>query len=74
MERENDLKKRLQEIIYKYNIKQVDIAKETGIHHSSLSLWLQGKIKGNVAKLSDLIETYMENFHSNKPRMNTMHI
>ena len=40
MERENDLKKRLQDIIYKYSIKQVNIAKETGIHHSNLSLWL----------------------------------
>ena len=45
-EHANELKKRLGEIIQKYGIKQVDIARETGIHHSSLSLWLQGKITG----------------------------
>jgi hypothetical protein len=39
-ERDNELKKRLQEVIHKYNIKQVEVARETGIHHSSLSLWL----------------------------------
>ena len=71
----------------KYNIKQVEVARETGmfisiftnlyllgIHHSSLSLWLQGKIKGHMVKISETIENYLENFMSNKPRMNTMHI
>ena len=58
----------------KYNIKQVEVARETGIHHSSLSLWLQGKIKGHMVKISETIESYLENFMSNKPRMNTMHI
>ena len=58
----------------KYNIKQVEVAKETGIHHSSLSLWLQGKIKGHMVKISESIESYLENFMSNKPRMNTPHI
>ena len=58
----------------KYNIKQVDIARETGVHHSSLSLWLQGKIKGHMVKIGETIENYLENFMSNKPRMNTMHI
>jgi predicted transcriptional regulator len=74
LERENELKKRLQDIIHKYNIKQVEVARETGIHHSSLSLWLQGKIKGHMVKIADTIEHYLENFMSNKPRMNTMHI
>ena len=46
-EHANELKKRLQDIIQKYGIKQVDIARETGIHHSSLSLWLQSKITGH---------------------------
>tara|TARA_B110000285_G_C15024585_1_gene563445 strand:- start:245 stop:544 length:300 start_codon:yes stop_codon:yes gene_type:complete len=45
-----------------------------GIHHSSLSLWLQGKIKGHVVKITETIENYLENFMSNKPRMNTVHI
>ena len=72
----------------KYNIKQVEVARETGklnsysfliltnigIHHSSLSLWLQGKIKGHVVKITETIENYLENFMSNKPRMNTVHI
>lgn len=52
----------------------MEIARETGIHHSSLSLWLQGKIKGHVVKIADQIEAYLENFMSNKPRMNTTHI
>ena len=47
LEHASELKKRLQDIIQKYGIKQVDIARETGIHHSSLSLWLQGKITGH---------------------------
>lgn len=50
------------------------MARETGIHHSSLSLWLQGKIKGHMVKIADTIEQYIENFMPNKPRMNTTHI
>lgn len=73
-ERDKEIKLRLQEIMNKYNIKQVEVAKETGINHSSLSLWLQGKIKGHMVKISETIENYLENFMSNKPRMNTMHI
>jgi SWI/SNF-related matrix-associated actin-dependent regulator of chromatin subfamily B protein 1 len=73
-ERDKEIKLRLQEVMNKYNIKQVEVAKETGINHSSLSLWLQGKIKGHMVKISETIENYLENFMSNKPRMNTMHI
>jgi transcriptional regulator with XRE-family HTH domain len=73
-DRDNELKKRLQDILHKYNIKQVEVARETGIHHSSLSLWLQGKIKGHMVKIADTIEQYIENFMPNKPRMNTTHI
>lgn len=58
----------------KYPVKQVDVARVTGIHHSSLSLWLQGKIKGHQVKITETIENYLENFMSNKPRMNTVHI
>jgi transcriptional regulator with XRE-family HTH domain len=60
--------------MHKYNIKQVEVARETGIHHSSLSLWLQGKIKGHMVKIADTVEQYLDNFMSNKPRMNTTHI
>lgn len=73
-DRDKEIKLRLQEFMNKYNIRQVEVARETGIHHSSLSLWLQGKIKGNVVKISETIENYLENVMSNKPRMNTMHI
>lgn len=49
LDRDKEIKLRLQEIMNKYNIKQVEVARETGkniciiligIHHSSLSLWL----------------------------------
>jgi hypothetical protein len=90
-DRDKEAKVRLQEIMNKYNIKHVEVARETGkcfyllfssklilchsgIHHSSLSLWLQGKIKGHVVKITETIENYLENFMSNKPRMNTVHI
>ena len=73
-ERDKEAKTRLQDIMNKYNIKQVEVARETGIHHSSLSLWLQGKIKGHQVKITETIESYLENFMSNKPRMNTVHI
>jgi len=45
-----------------------------GIHHSSLSLWLQNKIKGQQVKIAEHVETYLENFLSNKPRINSSHI
>ena len=73
-ERDKEAKTRRQDIMNKYNIKQVEVARETGIHHSSLSLWLQGKIKGHQVKITETIESYLENFMSNKPRMNTVHI
>ena len=89
-DRDKEAKARLQEIMNKYNIKQVEEARDNGkyvvvklimilffkigIHHSSLSLWLQGKIKGHVVKITETLENYLENFMSNKPRMNTVHI
>ncbi len=73
-ERDNELKKRILDVMHKYNIKQVDVARETGLPHSTLSLWLQGKIKGHMVKIADAIECFVENFLSNKPRINTTHI
>lgn len=35
---------------------------------------MQGKIKGHQVKITETIENYLENFMSNKPRMNTVHI
>lgn len=73
-ERDNELKKRLFEVMQKYSIKQVDVARDTNINHSSLSLWLRGKLEGHMAKVPDAIEAYLENFMSAKPRINSMHI
>ena len=73
-ERDNELKKRLFEVMQKYGIKQVDVAKDTNINHSSLSLWLRGKLEGHMAKVPDAIESYLDNFMSSKPRINSMHL
>ena len=73
-ERDNELKKRLFEVMQKYGIKQVDVARDTNINHSSLSLWLRGKLEGHMAKVPDAIETYLDNFMSSKPRINSMHL
>lgn len=48
MQEKKDLKARVYEILQKHNIKQVDLAREIGIHHSTLSLWMQNKNKGTV--------------------------
>ena len=51
------------------------MARDSNIHHSSLSLWLRGKLEGHIAKVPDAIETYLENFTNGaKPRINSMHI
>jgi hypothetical protein len=50
----------------------VDVAKETGIHHSTLSLWLQGKVKGHFIKIEDTLNEWLDNLYSNKPRYTTL--
>ena len=60
--------------IQKYNLKQMDIAKETGIHHSTLSLWLQEKVKGHKVHIQESIQHYLDNFLWNKPSINGTHI
>jgi hypothetical protein len=40
----------------------------SGIHHSTLSLWLQGKIKGHFVKVEETIEEWLQNVFTNKPR------
>jgi DNA transposition AAA+ family ATPase len=47
------------EALAKYNIKQVDVAREAGIHHSTLSLWLQGKVKGHYIKIEDTLTEWL---------------
>ena len=73
-ERDAELKKRLFEVMQKYGIKQVEVARDTNINHSSLSLWLRGKLEGHMAKVPEAVETYLDNFMSAKPRINSMHI
>jgi SWI/SNF-related matrix-associated actin-dependent regulator of chromatin subfamily B protein 1 len=41
----------------------------SGIHHSTLSLWLQGKQKGNTQKFEEQIENWLNNLYSNKPKL-----
>lgn len=48
---EKDVRTQMLEVLTKYNIKQVDVATEADIHHSTLSLWLQGKVKGHHIKI-----------------------
>jgi transcriptional regulator with XRE-family HTH domain len=70
----DNTRERLLEAIQKFGIKQVDIARETGIHHSSLSLWLQGKIKGHKVHIEESIQKYLDNLISNKPTITSTHI
>lgn len=43
-----------------------------GIHHSTLSLWLQGKVKGHMVKVGETIENYLDSYGMQKQsRMNT---
>lgn len=66
---EKDVRSRLCDALQKYGIKQVDVAKETGVHHSTLSQWLQGKAKGNMTRLEEQIENWLNNLYSNKPKL-----
>ena len=63
---EKDLRPKVLDAIKKYNLKQIDIAHEINIHHSTLSQWLQRKARINpVAEES--IENWLNNIYSNKP-------
>lgn len=64
-----DLQSRLSEALQKYGIRQIDVAKETGIHHSTLSQWLQRKAKGNTNRQEEAIESWLNNLYSNKPKL-----
>lgn len=67
---EKDLRTRINEAISTYNIKQIDIAKETGVHHSTLSIWLQGKGKPLNNRLEENVEKWLLNLQSKKPKTN----
>lgn len=65
--REKDIRNRFVEAIQKYNFKQVDIARDIHFHHSTLSQWIQGKIRGNI-RLEEAIENWLNNLYSNMPK------
>jgi SWI/SNF-related matrix-associated actin-dependent regulator of chromatin subfamily B protein 1 len=66
---EKDIRTRLLEAIQRFGIKQVDVARDTGIHHSSLSIWLQGKTKVTNPKIDEQIENYLNNLYASKPKL-----
>ena len=63
---EKDLRPKVLDAIKKYNLKQIDVAKEVGVHHSTLSQWLQHKAKINHM-VEESIENWLNNIYSNKP-------
>ncbi len=63
---EKDLRPKVLDAIKKYNLKQIDVAREVGVHHSTLSQWLQHKAKiSHTAE--EGIENWLNNIYSNKP-------
>lgn len=50
---------RLIEALRIYGLKQVQVAREIKIHHTTLSLWLSGKCKGSVAKIEAAVEDWL---------------
>lgn len=67
-----DVRTMMQEALQKFNIKQVDVARETGVHHSTLSLWLQGKVRGHQIKIEETLTEWLNNLYNNKPRYTTL--
>ena len=63
---EKDLRPKVLDAIKKYNLKQIDVAKEVGVHHSTLSQWLQHKAKISH-QAEENIENWLNNIYSNKP-------
>jgi SWI/SNF-related matrix-associated actin-dependent regulator of chromatin subfamily B protein 1 len=64
-----EIRQRFLDALQKYGFKQVDVAKDILVHHSTLSQWIQGKTKGNTKKIEDSIEIWLNNLYSNKPRL-----
>ena len=69
---DKDIRTQMLEALAKYNIKQVDVAREAGIHHSTLSLWLQGKVKGHHIKIEDTLAEWLDSLYSGRPRYTTL--
>ena len=63
-----DIRTQMQEALSKYNIKQVDVAREAGINHSTLSLWMQGSVKGNYINIEGDLAEWLDCLYSGRPR------
>ena len=63
---EKDLRPKVVDAIKRYNLKQIDIAHDVNIHHSTLSQWLQGKTKIS-STYEENIENWLNNLYTNKP-------
>ena len=63
-----DIRTQMIEALAKYNIKQVDVAREAGINHSTLSLWLQGSVKGNYINIEGDLAEWLDCLYSGRPR------
>ncbi|CAG9329121.1 unnamed protein product [Blepharisma stoltei] len=63
-----DLRVRLAEALNTYGLKQVNVAKDTGIHHTTLSLWLGGRIKGSNPKIENEVEAWLNNLSVSRPK------
>jgi len=69
MDSGKDIRTKILETLYKYGIKQIEVARETGMHHSTLCLWLQGKIKGHQVKIEETLNNWLQNLDPNRPRL-----
>lgn len=65
---DKDIRTQMLEALAKYNIKQVDVAREAGINHSTLSLWLQGSVKGNYINIEGDLAEWLDCLYSGRPR------
>ena len=66
-----DVRTKLNEIILRYGLRPTDIAREIGLHQSSLSLWMQEKIKGHKVEIDKAISNFLDSFMANKSRWNS---
>lgn len=62
---EKDLRSKVQEVMNRLGLKQNDIARETGVPHSTLSLWLQKKTTISIRN-EEIMEKYLINLNSSK--------
>lgn len=64
---ERDVRSQVLEALHRFGIKQVEVARKTGINNSSLSLWLQGKIKGHQVRIESTLDEWLKSLYSSKP-------